>query len=234
MQTEDITNDLPSVFCWVSQVASSFIRGQKTEDRSVVAAAPHHLYNCAASRHTKPLSSDETTSHSIRLSKDDSQVAGYALCHPSSERGSTLIISLIIMILLMLLGVTAMNTSDTQYKMAANLQFENVALNNAETTINTAEAIASLAPATPAAGSSVAATDPFAKPANANNYLIEFVSTNKMPLASANLNCSDTTNPDPTIYNCLQCLNTYLITSQGAGGRGATKFIQTYYSVPHC
>lgn len=148
------------------------------------------------------------------------------------QSGSTLIVSLIILILLMLLGVTAMNTSDTQYKMAANLQFENVAMNNAETVINTAEK--TLVPSSTIAASAVTAADPFAKPDNVNNYLIEFVSTNKVPLASASLNCSDTTNPDPTIYNCLQCLNTYLVTAKGASGRGATKIIQTYFSVPHC
>ena len=148
------------------------------------------------------------------------------------QSGSTLIISLIILIILMLLGVTAMNTSNTQYKMAANLQFENIAMNIAETANNTAEA--TLVPSPSVVGNPVAATDPFVKPDNANNYLIEFVSTNKVPLASASLNCSDTTNPDPAIYNCLQCLNTYLITSKGTGGRGATKTIQTYFAVPHC
>lgn len=151
---------------------------------------------------------------------------------PNAQRGSTLIISLIILIILMLLGVTAMNTSDTQYKMAANLQFESAALNNAETAINTAEA--TLVATNAIVASAVVASDPFEKPDNANNYLIEFVSTNKVPLASASLDCTDTTNPDPTIYNCLQCLNTYLITARGESGRGANKVIQTYFSVPHC
>jgi len=151
-----------------------------------------------------------------------------------NQTGSTLIVSLIILILLMLLGVTAMNTSDTQYKMAANLQFESTAMNNAETAANTAEATLA-AQATIAPGvAAVAATDPFAKPENANNYLVEFVSTNRVPLASASLNCADPTNPDPAVYNCLQCINTYLITAKGEGARGAKKVIQTYFAVPHC
>ena len=57
----------------------------------------------------------------------------------SSERGSTLVISLIILIVLMLLGVMAMNTSDTQYKLAGNLQFEDVAMSNAEQAVDAAE-----------------------------------------------------------------------------------------------
>lgn len=150
----------------------------------------------------------------------------------SEQLGSTLIISLIILIILMLLGVTAMNTSSTQNKLAGNLQFMSTAMNNAETANNTAEATLTATPAI--AASAVAATDPFAKPNNANNYLIEFVSTNRLPLASLSLVCSDTTNPDPLVYNCLQCVNTYLITSRGVGARGGAKIIQTYFAVPHC
>jgi Tfp pilus assembly protein PilX len=153
----------------------------------------------------------------------------------TKQSGSTLIISLIVLAVLLLLGVTAMNTSDTQSKVAANMQYENNALNAAESNANIAENSLPISPNVNfAATSAVAATDPFVKANNANNYLIEFVSTNRVPLASATLNCTDTTNPDPSVYNCLQCVNTYLITAKGEGGRGATKVIQTYFSVPHC
>ena len=68
-------------------------RGQRTENRYAVAAVPRHFYKRAALRHTKPLSSDRTTSHltdetpshSTRLSKNDSQVAGYKLANNSSQ-----------------------------------------------------------------------------------------------------------------------------------------------------
>jgi len=67
-------------------------RGQRAEDRCAVAAVPRHFYKRAALRHTKPLSSDKTTSHltdetpshSTRLSKNASQVIGYAFCLLSS------------------------------------------------------------------------------------------------------------------------------------------------------
>lgn len=57
----------------------------------------------------------------------------------ASQSGSTLIISMIILILLMMLGVTAMKTSDTQFQLAGNLQFEDSAMNNAEIAVNFAE-----------------------------------------------------------------------------------------------
>ena len=60
-------------------------------------------------------------------------------CYSNKQLGSTLIISLIILVILMLLGVSAVTTSNTQYKLAGNLQFEDAAMNNTETAINAAE-----------------------------------------------------------------------------------------------
>jgi Tfp pilus assembly protein PilX len=64
----------------------------------------------------------------------------HAFSLPRQQAGSTLVMSLIILILLMLLGVAAMTTSDTQYKLTGNLQFEDSAMNNAEAAMVTAEA----------------------------------------------------------------------------------------------
>jgi type IV pilus assembly protein PilX len=58
---------------------------------------------------------------------------------PYRQTGSTLIVSLIMLIILMLLGVTSMITSDTQYKLAGNLQFEDLAMNRAEAALSEAE-----------------------------------------------------------------------------------------------
>lgn len=55
------------------------------------------------------------------------------------QSGATLIIGMIILILLMMIGLTSMKTSDIQFQLAGNLQFENAAMNNAETTLHTAE-----------------------------------------------------------------------------------------------
>src|SRR3989338_1656493 len=56
---------------------------QMTEGRMLSGCATPLSNNCRVAA-TKPLSSDETTSHSTRLSKDNSQVAGYVLCPLSS------------------------------------------------------------------------------------------------------------------------------------------------------
>ena len=58
---------------------------------------------------------------------------------PARQRGATLIVALLILVLIMIIGITAVSTSNTQYKLAGNLQFEDSAINNAETGIATAE-----------------------------------------------------------------------------------------------
>ena len=58
---------------------------------------------------------------------------------PARQRGATLVIALLILVLIMMIGITAVSTSNTQYKLAGNLQFEDVAINNAEVAIAAAE-----------------------------------------------------------------------------------------------
>ena len=59
--------------------------------------------------------------------------------HHQNQTGSTLILGLFILVLIMLLGVTAMKVSDTQFQLAGNLQFEDLAMNNAEAAIDAGE-----------------------------------------------------------------------------------------------
>lgn len=235
MQSEDITNDLPSVLCWVSQMASSSIRGQKTEDRIVVAAAPRHLYDRAVLRHTKPLSS---------------------VFRPlSSERGSTLITSLIILILLMLLGIASITTSDTQFKLAGNLQFEDAAMNNAEAAVSNAETWLAtttnfsnaefktrdaanwpaIYPINSLAAQPAPANDPLTMSWNNNDsiqvtgnanqrYIIEQMSVNQSLIGSNQVK------DDGSSVGCTK-VNTYRITARGVSARGAVKFVQSFFSV---
>ncbi|MDP2751939.1 MAG: hypothetical protein Q8O31_04950 [Rhodocyclaceae bacterium] len=180
-----------------------------------------------------------------------------------NERGSTLIICLILLIPLMLLGITAMNISDTQFKLAGNLQFEDSAMNNAETAMNTAEL--SMSNGTIAAGvipdngfitTYISANGPITSglyPTNSGidpftldwtgsgdngnnysvqittnqNYIIEMMSTNNRLVGSSQSMGSRTSS------GCNQ-VNTYRITARGTSARGATKFIQSFYSVLSC
>jgi Tfp pilus assembly protein PilX len=163
-----------------------------------------------------------------------------------TEVGSTLIISLIVLIILMLLGVMAMNASGTQFKLAANLHFDNVAINNAETAEKSAEHWLEDHAATLPSASSVAAIDPLSMawsesdtvqsvaitapdgtPDERQRYVIGYVGTNASPLAGVGLDCTD-----PANEKNYDCVNTYLITARGQGSRGAVKYIQVYYAVP--
>lgn len=183
---------------------------------------------------------------------------------PRKQSGSTLIISLIILILLMLLGVTAMKSSDTQFQLTGNLQFEDSAMNNTETAINAAEtalstgAIAILDPAFTTAY--VTANGPIASltglgghyPANSGidpftlnwtgaggngnsyavqvtasqYYIIELLSQNNRLIGSNQVIGRRSS-------GCNQ-VNTYRITARGTSARGATKLVQSFYSVLSC
>jgi len=57
----------------------------------------------------------------------------------SRQQGATLVIALLILVLIMMIGITAVSTSNTQFKLAGNLQFEDSALNNAESAVTAAE-----------------------------------------------------------------------------------------------
>lgn len=180
------------------------------------------------------------------------------------QSGSALIISMIIMIILMLLGVTAMTTSDTQFKLAGNLQFEDAALNNAETAIAAAEALladgfsyqntglltaynSALTPqlypigvldglAAPANdpltmswsnSNSFAVLDSDGNPNTNQRYIIETMSLNERLVGSSQcIGCRISS-------GCNQ-VNTYRLTGRGVSARGATKFVQSYFSVLSC
>ena len=55
------------------------------------------------------------------------------------QQGASLVISMVMLAVLMILGVTAYVASTTQFRMAANLQFQNLAMANAESALATAE-----------------------------------------------------------------------------------------------
>src|ERR1035437_1611958 len=143
------------------------------------------------------------------------------------QSGSTLVVTLIILILLMLLGTAAMTTSDTQYKLTGNLQFENLALNNAETAAKAGEQwLESVAATTPSASAVASLSDPLTLTTwPASGYVIAFVSTAASPYAGVGLDCAD-----PINAHNFDCVNTYLVTARGTSARGATKYVQTYYA----
>ncbi|MBI4937840.1 MAG: pilus assembly protein [Nitrosomonadales bacterium] len=182
------------------------------------------------------------------------------LSNPCRQTGSTLIISLIILVIMMLLGIAAVTTSNTQYKLAGNLQFEDSAMNNAETAVNTAEtalangAIAILDPGftTPYVSANGPVTaglypansgiDPLALNwpgvgGNGNSYSVQALGSQNYIIELMSIN-SRLTGSGQTVggrasSGCSQ-VNTYRITGRGTSARGAVKFVQSFYSVLSC
>lgn len=58
---------------------------------------------------------------------------------PLRQKGAALVTSLVILGLLLLIGVSAVIVSNTQFKIAGNLQFQNIAMSDAESALATAE-----------------------------------------------------------------------------------------------
>jgi Tfp pilus assembly protein PilX len=175
---------------------------------------------------------------------------------PSNQKGATLIIALIMLVLIMTLGVVAYNSSKVQFKLAGNLQFEEIAMNNAETAVAAAEnwlsttdnfrnvaftAYTNVSPQLHPIGHLQNLTAPANDPltmawdgtsdlqvgSTNQRYMIQLMSAGNILLGS------DVTQGGRDSKECNK-VNTYMITAKGQATRGATKFIQSYYSVLSC
>ena len=71
--------------------------------------------------------------YNINIYSKQSQVA--------KQQGAALIMSLVILVILTLLGITSMNTANLQILMTGNAQYQTVALSSAEQAIREAEGI---------------------------------------------------------------------------------------------
>ncbi len=178
------------------------------------------------------------------------------LTHTSnSQRGMTLLVALITLIVLMLLGVGAMVASNTMFKLAGNLQFENEAKNRAESTLTVAENIlmyqglaSNSAFTTPNTGNtgpyfdstSTVPLNPLTSwPSNASSvsatggqFIIQMITTGQTagkvsPLGQAS---------GSTCMNCgtppLVAYNLFRVTARGQSGRGATRFVESIVQIP--
>lgn len=174
---------------------------------------------------------------------------------PARQKGATLIVALVVLLLIMMIGVTSITTSNTQFKLAGNLQFEDGAMNNAEAAISAAEqwlstgtnyshaGFSTYSGATPhlhpighLAGLTAPANNPLTmtwsdsnsmEVADNQRYLIELLSLNNR------LRTSSQAQGGRTSTGCNQ-VNIYAITARGQSARGATKYVQSIYSVLSC
>ena len=169
---------------------------------------------------------------------------------PTTERGATLVVALIVLVLIMMLGIAAVSTSNTQYKLAGNLQFEDGALNNAEAAIVSAEswlatgtnardpAFTSPDPAKPQLLTAGQSVNPLTMGWDTSNsvtvggnsrqrYFIQLMSTGNRLQGSSQAQGTRTNS------GCNQ-VNTYRITARGESARGASRIVQSFYSVLSC
>lgn len=58
---------------------------------------------------------------------------------PGRQRGASLIVALVMLAVIAAMGISAFVASNTQFRMAANLQFQNIATSNAESALAQAE-----------------------------------------------------------------------------------------------
>ena len=170
------------------------------------------------------------------------------------QRGaSSLFVTVVLVLVVMLLGVTAAVLSNTQFKLAGNLQFENVAFNLAEGALAPAESWLSTGTNGKNAGFTTYTTgsyfypvgylatnnlDPltmtwsdsnsFAVAANdSQRYLIEKYGADNQPLGTG-LDAGGR-----PLTGC-QKVDVFRISARGTSARGTAKFAQTVYSVPSC
>ena len=163
------------------------------------------------------------------MRKDKKRKLGY-----SHQRGLALIMSLVILLILTLLGVTSMNTSNLQTLMTSNSQYQTTALNAAEDVTRTAEAAveAYVAGGTQPSGYSVmtgsgkdfsnyAWPDAEVATVGSSKYVIEY--TGITPLNSASLAWRQSQGISGSN------VSVFRITTRTTASRGAVRYLQSIY-----
>ena len=179
---------------------------------------------------------------------------------PVRQRGaSSLFITVILVLVVMLLAVTAAVLSSTQFKLAGNLQYENIAFNLAEGALATAENWLSTKDTT---GYYANAKNAKFTTYETNSYLypIDYLATNSidpltMTWTDSNSLKLDTDGAQRYLVEkygadnqplgtgldsggrpltVCQKVDVFRITTRGTSAKGTTKLVQTTYSVPSC
>ena len=161
------------------------------------------------------------------------------------EQGASLIIVMVMLTVLMVLGISAYVASTTQFRVAANLQFQNVALGNAESALATAEAwiganynnagfttrsSGGLYPLNsnpdPLTMTWDDTTSVKADTIGAQRFTIEIIVSGRDLPANSVANCQGygMTGPCPKV-------NVYRITARGTSILGTTKVVQSVFAV---
>ena len=161
------------------------------------------------------------------------------------QTGSSLVVSMIMLVVLMLMGVGAIVVSNTQYRMAGNYQFQNQAMAAAESALSQAEqwVLGNIAHAEletrSDGGHYPVGTGPNAYTMTWNNttsetvggndsqrYIVEVLGENRYLPASSVKTC-----PGYTLSGPCSRVNVYRITARGTSARGSVKIVQSIFTV---
>ena len=157
-----------------------------------------------------------------------------------SQQGAALIMSLVILMVLTILGIASMNTSNLQLLMTGNAQYQTVALSQAELTIRVAESLlddviagTETIPAngyynvTPGNDTPIDLSDftwdatTSVEAAGNSNYIIEYTGNKILP-------------PESMAWRQMQGIDgdsvyVFRITARSPAGRGAMRYVQSIY-----
>jgi type IV pilus assembly protein PilX len=161
------------------------------------------------------------------------------------QHGASLVVTLVMLVVLMLMGVSAIVVSNTQFRMAANLQFQNLAMNNAESALAQAENWVATNFSNPGFTTRVSgglypvgtAPDAYTMTWDdstsvgvdvfgGQRYTIELLVENRVLPSNSIGNCNvyGQSAPCPRV-------NVYRLTSRGASILGAVKLVQSIFAV---
>lgn len=169
----------------------------------------------------------------------------------NKQKGVTLVVAMVMLIVLMLLGISAMTASGIMSRLAGNLQFQNEAKNRAENALVTGEALLMVgtnsqntAFSTPGAATTalpfydptavlnpLTAWPPIAysvDPAGTEQFIIQQVSSIKSTPAGQQIPSLGGGQPPAPSSNYYL----FRVTAKGTSVRGATRLVESIVQVP--
>ena len=165
--------------------------------------------------------------------------------HHHYQRGISLLTTIIMLVMLMVIGVSAMRLSKQQLSLSGNLQFQTAAFNEAEAAIAVAENAIATTAAYKTAGIIVPAMGLYPISATpVDPTTLAWTSSDSLQAANSNqryiiqqlakdVKFNDAEKGNNPSAACNQ-VKLYRVTARGESARGASKFVQTVFSVLSC